>query len=107
MNEAEEFGFEGNSKLLYIYRMTLKDNELHVALLKQAQEYDMAINNLKWKLSHLTQRYVLEKFYQKFWTKLNDNKAIKKDQKVRIFWFLLIYILHICTTFYLENYDKH
>ena len=54
-----------------------------MALILKEKEYehDTVINNLKSKLSHLTQRWVLEKFYQIFWEKLIEKQLIRKDQK--------------------------
>ena len=53
-----------------------------MALILKEKEYEheTVINNLKWKLSHLTQRRVLEKFYQIFWEKLIEKQLIQKDQ---------------------------
>ena len=93
ITEAEQFGLKNSTEWIYVcqqYRKLLlleKDTDMALALVKQEYEHTTIINNLKWKLSHLTQRYVLEKFYGKFWSKLIENDMIKKDHKVRNFCF--------------------
>ena len=60
-----------------------KDHEKEMALRDKEYEYETLINNLKWKLSHLTQKRMLETFYRMFWNKLIERNVIQKDKKVR------------------------
>ena len=71
-------------KTIINYHQSTKEQEQNYKLQK---DHEMALalkekeNNLKWKLSHLTQRWVPEKFYQIFWEKLIEKQIIQKDQK--------------------------
>ena len=38
---------------------------IRIQVLKE-KNHEIAINNLKWKMSHLTQRWILENFLGKF-----------------------------------------
>ena len=71
LREAYALGLMGNKKLHFVYMQTLKE-----------KNHEIAINNLKWKMSHLTQRWILEKFYRKFWSVLVENEVMT-DKEVR------------------------
>ena len=103
-DEAKDLGVSKENIWRYIYLQTTREYEHQNDLMRKQQEKEMALlikdkevekeiallikdhnihlSNLKWKISYLTQRWALERFYKKFWEILVDKKVIE-NKKVR------------------------
>ena len=57
--------------------LLIKDKEVEKEIALLMKDHNIHLSNLKCKISYLTQRWALERFYKKFWEILVDKKLLK------------------------------